>query len=119
MSRILVVDDDKMNIMMATRILNTKYSDVVAVSSGEECLKELNDGEYDLVLLDIEMPGMDGFTTLERIRALNNGDDIKVIFLSASMDSEQEERAKALKAIDFIKKPFMPNLFLEKVGGIL
>ena len=79
--RILVVDDDSMNLARTKKILGKEY-DVVLADSGKKALEKLRDETVDLILMDIEMPKMNGFETFSRIKDL--GDEIPVIFLTAS-----------------------------------
>lgn len=116
---ILVVDDDQMNLRMAQFILSKEAYEVDLVDSGAACLDKLKEKEYDLVLLDIEMPGMDGIQTLENIRKDSGAETLPVIFLTASIDEKDLERANSLGAADYVKKPFLPPDLLKSVGSVL
>lgn len=117
--RILVVDDDVMNLKMAEFILEKKQYEVLKAESGMECLSCLKTEKVDLVLLDLEMPVLNGLKTLERIREDREISDVPVIFLSAASDPVHEVEAGRLGALDFINKPFKPMDFLERVGKVL
>lgn len=119
--RILIVDDDTMNLKMAEFILNKGAGDyeIDKVESGVECLQLLWDKEYDLVLLDIEMPGKNGIQTLEEIRNIKKLENLPVVFLTASADVDTVTMANQLGVVDYIKKPFMPQELLERVEAIL
>lgn len=112
---ILVVDDDTSNLRMASRILSAEQMRVSCLKSGEDALAFLHDNRPDLILLDVHMPGMDGFETLASIRSDNEMADIPVIFLTADDDSNTETRGLEAGAKDFIKKPFVPEVLLLRV----
>jgi len=116
---ILVVDDDFMNLKLAERILAKQGYQVYKANSGMQCLACLQQQPIDLVLLDIEMPVLNGIQTLEKIRSCPGMETLPVAFLTADADSKTVATAAALKAIAYIKKPFMPQVLQEKVAGIL
>ena len=103
---ILVIDDDAANLRLASRILTAENMRVSCLKSGQSALTFLEGNRPDLILLDIHMPGMDGFETCAAIRGNTNTADIPVIFLTADDDSETETRGLKAGAMDFIKKPF-------------
>jgi CheY-like chemotaxis protein len=117
--RILVVDDDPMNLRMAEFILKQKNYSVYKANSGAECLSRLEENDVDLLLLDVEMPVMNGFKTLEKIREKPKWKKLPAAFLTADANSESVTEAARLGAVAYIKKPFMPQMLLEKVGSIL
>ncbi len=112
---ITVVDDDTSNLKMAGHILTEQGLRVSALKSGEALLEFLKTNAPDLVLLDIHMPGMDGFETMKKMRELDNGSHIPVIFLTADEDTETETRGLVAGAMDFVKKPFVPEVLLLRV----
>ena len=116
---ILVVDDDAMNLKMAEFILKKQGYDVKTVNSGQGCLDYLAEAVVDLVLLDLEMPGMNGIEALEHIRQREELAEIPVAFLSASTNQTDMQKAEKLGAVDFINKPFMPPALLGSVEKIL
>lgn len=117
--KILVVDDDAMNLKMAEFILKKKDYMVLTAGSGKECLKILEGESVELVLLDIEMPEMNGMETLEKIRANGKSADLPVMFLTASVDSDSVAATEKLGASDFIKKPFLPQDLLDRVEKVI
>lgn len=117
--RILVVDDDAMNLRMAEFILKQKEYEVLKADSGMKCLDILKSGKVDLVLLDIEMPVMSGIETLEKIRADKEFAKLPVMFLSASADDDTLEEADKLGAVDYVKKPFMPQDLQARVAKVM
>ncbi len=112
---ILVVDDDTANLKMASRILSTEKARVSCLKSGEAAIKFLQSNRPDLILLDIHMPGMDGFETIAAVRENEETSAIPVIFLTADDDSSAETRGLEAGAMDFIKKPFVPEVLLLRV----
>ncbi len=112
---VTVVDDDVSNLRMASHILTGEGFRVSCLKSGMELLSFLNDNKPDLVLLDIHMPEMDGFGTLELIKKNDRLDDLPVIFLTADDYTDTETRGLSSGAMDFIKKPFIPEVLLLRV----
>lgn len=111
--RVLVVDDDTMNLMRTKMILGKDY-DVFLASSGIEALDTLRREEMDLVLLDIEMPKMNGIETFERMKDFAAG--TPVIFLTASGLEDDVLSAIKLGAVNYLKKPFQPQELLRRVA---
>lgn len=112
---VLVVDDDTSNLKIANFILSRENIRVSCLKSGEEAIRFLQENRPDLILLDVHMPGMDGFETLAAIRQNKVTADIPVIFLTADDDSSTETRGLEAGARDFIKKPFVPKVLLLRV----
>lgn len=110
---VLVVDDDKANLMIAQKLLIEEYR-VAIVNSGELAFKYLEKNEPDLILLDIQMPGMDGFEVMKRIQE-SRWKGIPVIFLTADRSEETEEACFKMGAVDYIGKPFVPAIMLQRV----
>lgn len=115
---ILVVDDDKNNLMLAQKIFGKKYR-IAAATSGMAAFKYLEKKIPDLVLLDINMPGMDGFEVMERLQNDETYKQIPVIFLTADDDSETETRCFRAGAHDFVRKPFVADVALSRINRIL
>ena len=111
--RILVVDDDSMNLVRTKMILG-KYYEVLLAESGEEALEKLKNEKVDLVLLDIEMPGMNGIETFKRMKEDNI--EVPVIFLTASGYEDDVMAAISLGAVNYVKKPFLPKDLLERIA---
>ena len=111
--RILVVDDDTMN-LVRTKIILGKYYNVLLAESGEEALNKIKSEKIDLILLDIEMPNMNGIETFERMKDYSV--EIPVIFLTASGYKEDVLSALKLGAANYLKKPFYPEELLKRVA---
>src|SRR5262245_59377403 len=105
---VLVVDDNKDNCALAQATLEDDDCKVHIAMSGEAALRAFETARPDCVLLDVRMPGMDGFEVCERIRALPNGHEIPVVFLTAQRDLETFERALRSGGDDFLTKPIRP-----------
>lgn len=112
---ILVVDDDKTNLARAQKILLPHYR-IAATSSGAAALKYLENNRPDLILLDINMPEMDGFEVMEELRRRESTASIPVIFLTADNLAETEVKCFRVGAVDFVAKPFVPDILLSRVG---
>ena len=115
-ARILVVDDDQMNIMRAKMILAKGEYDVRTADSGEEALRILEKEEVALLLLDIEMPGMSGIETLEKLRKTKKGAMQQVMFMTGTYGEEEQVQGSRLGVLGCVKKPFLPAVLLEQVG---
>lgn len=118
MMTILIVDDDNVSIEAIKDILSQDY-DTVAVNSAEEALKYLKRETPDLILLDIIMPGMDGFEMMGRICSDNRMKDIPVVFMTGDDDKDEGLRGLALGAMDFITKPFDPKTVRSRIEKVL
>ncbi len=113
--KILIVDDTPENIDVLMGVLKNDYK-MIAALNGEKALK-MAEGKYppDLILLDIMMPGMDGFEVCSRLKAADATRDIPVIFITAKSETEDETRGLELGAVDFITKPISPPVVRARV----
>ena len=101
---ILVVDDQKMNLMLVKGICKDEpMYEILTAQSGKEAIDIVKEKEIDLLLLDIEMPEMDGFDTLSQIRGFS---DVKAAFITATRDYDTIEKAREMGVEDYITKPF-------------
>lgn len=112
---ILIVDDDRMNLKKAQDILTEDNYRIAAALSGEQAIKFVEKNAPDLILLDISMPGIDGFETFKEIRKLEKGANVPIIFLTAQDDIQTEVIGFDLGADDFIRKPFVNSIVLKRV----
>jgi len=112
---ILAVDDDPGNLGILRRLLHPHYN-VLAAPSGERALAiAAGEPKPDLILLDVMMPGMDGYEVLARLRENPATRDIPVIFVTGLDSIEDEEKGLALGAVDYIAKPYRPPIMLARV----
>jgi putative two-component system response regulator len=117
--RILVVDDDENILNLEKTILEQKGFDVTAAAGGAEALKLLADRAFDLVLLDVMMPEVDGFTVCRKIKEDPRLKDIPVIFLTARGGGEALAEGFESGAVMYINKPFTANKLLTIVNTML
>ena len=112
---LLVVDDNEMNRDMLSRRLARKGHTVEVAEGGLQALEMIEEADFDVVLLDIMMPGIDGYETLERIRADQDSGDLPVIMATAKDQSEDIVAALKLGANDYVTKPFDFPVVLARV----
>ena len=116
-ARILLVDDRRENLVALEAILSSLNQTLVTVQSGEEALKALLVDEFAVLLLDVVMPGMDGFETASHIKRRPKTRDVPIIFLTAaSAEPDHAFRGYAAGAVDYISKPFDPWVLRAKVA---
>jgi len=118
MKKILMVDDVSTNIKCANEVLKDKYQ-LITARSGQVALKLLEETKPDLIILDINMPDMDGYELLEIIKGKEEFADVPVVFLTAENDEESEAKGLRLGAVDYIMKPFGPKILLGRIDKIL
>ncbi len=111
---ILVVDDNPVNMQAILQILQSGY-DVFPAISGERALLFLKKRIPDLILLDVQMPGMDGYEVMEKLKATPAWAAIPVIFLTSMEDRKHEEQALVLGAVDYIIKPVVAGVLQRRV----
>lgn len=117
-SHILVIDDDQLNLLIAKRIL-AKQFEITTVTSGKSAFEYLENNRVDLILSDVRMPEMDGFAFLRKIKENPALKDIPVICLTADNEHESELKCFELGAVDFITKPFVAEIMLQRIARIL
>ena len=115
MKTIFAVDDSDVNLTKAKQSLTEHYR-VLTMSSAEKMFTLLEKITPDLILLDIEMPEMDGFTALQKLMDDEHTANIPVMFLTASTDDEVEARGFELGAVDFVVKPFSKSVLLNRIA---
>jgi PAS domain S-box-containing protein len=115
-TKILVVDDIERNLLYIEDILEELDVEVITATSGAKAIQTVKENEFALVILDVQMPGMDGFATLSKIRETKGNENIPVIFVSG-IYTDDNYMVKGLEsgAVDFIKKPVNKDIFLAKV----
>jgi CheY-like chemotaxis protein len=116
-ARILLVDDRAENLIALEAILSSLNQTLVCVRSGEAALKALLRDEFAVILLDVVMPGMDGFETATHIKRRARTHDVPIIFLTAAgVEPDHAFRGYAAGAVDYIAKPFDPWVLRAKVA---
>ena len=115
---ILVVDDSSENLALAQKILGKKYR-IAAANSGMAAFKYLERNKPDLILLDINMPEMDGFQAMDQLQKIEAYSSIPVIFLTADKSAQTETLCFQKGAVDFVSKPFIPDVLMSRVDRIL
>lgn len=117
--KILIVDDEPSNIWSLIRSLESDY-EILSATSGEKALNiAVSTPTLDLILLDIVMPGMDGYEVCSRLKENETSKDIPVIFLTANLDDKSEIKGLELGAVDYIKKPFSLIVVKARVKSVL
>jgi len=117
---ILMVDDNKKNLLVLEAVLEGLDCTLVRATSGREALRHMLKQDFAVVLLDIHMPGMDGFETARLIRNRPQNADVPIIFLTGAYTGlEHITRGYALKAIDYLFKPFDPDILRAKVSVLV
>lgn len=117
--KILVVEDNQVNRMVVEKILKSLHYDVTCVSTGQECLTEIESKEYQLILMDCHMPEMDGFNTTEGIRSYEEKHGlscIPVIALTANTSSDIRQRCLSSGMSDYMSKPVKMDKLDEMIG---
>ena len=112
--KVLIVDDETINIQMIGNVLR-EYMSVIFATSGEDALTIARANNPDMILLDIVMPGMDGYEVCTALKSDPATEHIPITFVTAENTPEDEARGLSLGAIDFITKPFNPETLKVKV----
>lgn len=115
MDKILVIDDSPVQSGFLCSILAEDY-ELTACHTAEEGLKTAKEGEYSLILLDVVMPGMDGFALLQELKATQITRYVPVILVTSLADAQYEERGLVLGAVDYVTKPFNPTVVKARVN---
>lgn len=112
---VLIVDDQEANLRLLGRVLSDAGFDVMPANSGAQALQRMEAALPDVVLLDMRMPGMDGFAVLEHLRGRPEWADIPVLFLTAAHERELLVRAFEAGAVDYLTKPFVSEELVVRV----
>jgi CheY-like chemotaxis protein len=116
-ARILLVDDRPENLLALEAILSSLDQSLVRATSGEDALKALLAEDFAVILLDVQMPGMDGFETASHIKRRERTRDIPIIFLTAiNREPQHAFRGYSAGAVDYLAKPFDPWVLRAKVA---
>ena len=119
--RILIVEDNKVNQMLVANMLKKRDVTVSTANDGLEALEVIEKADFDLILMDIQMPRMDGYLAVAEIRRLKNKvkSEVPIIALTASAYINEKEKAQLFGMTDYIGKPFSPDELLEKIVRVL
>ncbi len=104
--------------MSAKTVLSEDYK-VIAVTQGAQALKYLETNKCDMILLDIDMPEMNGFEVLEAIKAMHPASDVPVLFITGNTDPETVSKAIESGGMDVVLKPFVKALLLSRIAYLL
>src|SRR5205814_6596775 len=115
---ILIVDDDQGNLMALKDVLSTLAPRIITASSGEEALRKVLDEDFAAILLDVHMPGIDGFTTAKLIRERKRSRYTPIIFLTAASPEDLVTMFRGYQAgaVDYIVKPVIPEILRSKLS---
>ncbi len=117
--RLLLVDDDPLVLKALAKLLKSNGYNVEPVESGEEALRKAETVDFDLLVVDVRMSGIDGIETIKRIRALCSGRNkpfVPEIVITGYMDTSKQVEAEKLGITDYIYKPFILNEFIQTIG---
>lgn len=114
-SVVLIIDDEKINLLMVDKLLQLNGFQTICACSGEEALSILSSQKPDLILLDIQMQGMDGYTTAREIKDLPELANVPIIFLSARGDEQSIVKGFQSGGMDYIPKPFYNEELVARV----
>jgi PleD family two-component response regulator len=112
----LIVDDTTVNARLLSHILRKNHFEISTASNGEMALKMVKQHHPHLILLDIMMPGIDGYETCSRLKADSQTQDIPVIFMSALANAEDKVKGFEVGGIDYITKPFQNQEVLARIN---
>jgi two-component system, sensor histidine kinase len=115
-AKILIVDDDLGKVMAIEAVLESLGQTIVAVTSGAAALRQLLADDFAVILLDVNMPDLDGFETAELIRQRKRSEHTPIIFLTAFADDAYADRGYALGAVDYLLTPAAPEVLRAKVS---
>jgi DNA-binding response OmpR family regulator len=117
--RVLVVDDDPVIVRLLEVNLRLEGYEVAMASRGEEALQRAAEVHPDVVVLDVMMPGLDGWETCRRLRELPEFAETPVVFLSARAQDDDRSRGMDLGTVEYVTKPFDPVKLMELVRRLL
>src|SRR3954468_2697510 len=118
-ANILIVDDRPDKLLALEAVLEDLNQNIVRAYSGREALRHVLDQEFAVILLDVNMPGMDGFETASLIRQRKSSQHVPIIFITAFGDEMHAARGYSLGAVDYILAPVLPEVLRTKVAGVV
>ncbi len=117
--KILVVDDSRTDLEMITNILESKGYDVIRATNGDEAIMQATTQHPDLIILDVIMPGKDGFQTCRQLKKDENTKDIIIVLLTSKDGKTDKYWGKKQGADDYITKPFIPDELVMSISRFL
>lgn len=117
--KVLVVEDNPDNMKLVTWILEDEHYDVTGVGSGEACLEQIQRDTYDVVLMDISLPGIDGKEATRRLRAMDQFRDLPIIALTAHAIKGEDDEIRASGVTDLITKPLDEDQLLQRLRQLI
>ncbi|WP_370315203.1 PleD family two-component system response regulator, partial [Thalassolituus sp.] len=114
LSTVLIVDDSPSNIRVMAAVLQERYR-VKTATSGQQCIEMAIRHKPDLILLDIEMPGISGYDVCRELKRLSETQDVPIIFVTGRDNIEDEEMGLRIGAVDYITKPIRPVILSARV----
>jgi CheY-like chemotaxis protein len=114
-ARLLVVDDDPVNCEVTLALISSAFPQAEAVGNGLEAVRRAELQPYDLILMDVQLPGIDGLETCRRIRGLPGGAATAIVALTANAFTDDRRRCLEAGMDDFLTKPVLPDLLFETV----
>lgn len=118
--KILLVDDEPLNLVLLVKILKDVRIDIFKAGTGEEAISKVKENDFSLILMDVVMPGMDGFETVRKIRKMDTGKFVPIIFLTAlSNQKDHVYEGYESGAVDYIIKPIDKNILISKINIFL
>ena len=116
MNKILIIDDDRELCALIKRSVQSEHIEADFCNTGKEGLQKLKEQEYQLVVLDVMMPGMDGFETLEEIRKENS---LPILMFTSKNDSISKVRGLRAGADDYLTKPFDMDELIARIASLI
>ncbi len=116
--KILAVDDEVFNLEILEEILDDRF-DLFLVTSGEACLEFVSRCRPDIILLDVYMPGINGFQTCEKLKQIDESNDIPVVFVTALGLNDEIEEGYRVGGVEYIVKPFDTKTLLSTIDAVL
>jgi len=117
--RVLVVDDDELVLVALVELLSPKGYTVSTALSGPQALEKIEKDRFDLIILDIIMPQMDGYELCQRIQAMERYSDIPIIMLTAKSGEEDQKRGLEAGATLYLPKPISPKRLLDLIESTI
>ncbi len=117
--KVLVIDDNEQNLYLMTFLLESKGYEVITAIDGIKGIKKAIEKKPDLILLDIQLPELDGYEVAERIKNIDEISHIPIVAVTSYAMPADEEKALAIGCVGYIKKPFFPENFIPEIEKYL